>query len=126
MADLFTEIFNWLPLAHCINQKILVSLEVFTKIQVLSFPVLTLNQVIQYVCNDCNWSYEVALNDTVYLHLFVSVQVMHGGLFKDDNVTLDDLRKIDRNRQPPESGTCYLPRIQSVILTSSSLYVINE
>jgi hypothetical protein len=29
---------------------------------------------------------------------------MHGGLFKDDNVTLDDLRKIDRNRQPPESG----------------------
>lgn len=131
MADLFTEIFNWLPLAHCINQKILVSLEVFTKIQVLSFPVLTLNQVIQYVCNDCNWSYEVALNDTVYLHLFVSVQVMHGGLFKDDNVTLDDLRKIDRNRQPPESGTCYLPRIQSVIWTSSSLqsyplYVINE
>ncbi|XP_062610929.1 serine/threonine-protein phosphatase 5-like, partial [Saccostrea cucullata] len=53
MADLFTEIFNWLPLAHCINNKIL---------------------------------------------------VMHGGLFKDDNVTLDDLRKIDRNRQPPESG----------------------
>uniref|UniRef100_A0A8W8IFQ5 Serine/threonine specific protein phosphatases domain-containing protein n=1 Tax=Magallana gigas TaxID=29159 RepID=A0A8W8IFQ5_MAGGI len=30
--------------------------------------------------------------------------VMHGGLFKDDNVTLDDHRKIDRNRQPPESG----------------------
>ena len=29
---------------------------------------------------------------------------MHGGLFKDDNVTLDDLRKIDRNRQPPEEG----------------------
>lgn len=25
MADLFTEIFNWLPLAHCINNKILVS-----------------------------------------------------------------------------------------------------
>ena len=29
---------------------------------------------------------------------------MHGGLFRDDAVTLDDLRKIDRNRQPPESG----------------------
>ena len=29
---------------------------------------------------------------------------MHGGLFKDDNVVLDDLRKIDRNRQPPEEG----------------------
>ncbi|KAK3604593.1 hypothetical protein CHS0354_027447 [Potamilus streckersoni] len=53
MADLFTEVFNWLPLAHCINNKIL---------------------------------------------------VMHGGLFKDDNVTLDDIRKIDRHRQPPEEG----------------------
>ncbi|KAK3093281.1 hypothetical protein FSP39_013620 [Pinctada imbricata] len=53
MADLFTEIFNLLPLCHCINNKIL---------------------------------------------------VMHGGLFRDDAVTLNDLRKIDRNRQPPESG----------------------
>ena len=31
-------------------------------------------------------------------------QVMHGGLFSTDDVTLDDLRKIDRNRQPPEEG----------------------
>ncbi|KAL3875067.1 hypothetical protein ACJMK2_038005 [Sinanodonta woodiana] len=53
MADLFTEVFNWLPLAHCINNKIL---------------------------------------------------VMHGGLFRDDNVTLDDIRKVDRHRQPPEEG----------------------
>jgi serine/threonine-protein phosphatase 5 len=29
---------------------------------------------------------------------------MHGGLFSEDNVRLDDLRKIDRNRQPPDSG----------------------
>ena len=29
---------------------------------------------------------------------------MHGGLFAEDNVTLDDIRKVDRNRQPPESG----------------------
>ena len=29
---------------------------------------------------------------------------MHGGLFKDENVTLDDIRKYDRNRQPPEEG----------------------
>ena len=29
---------------------------------------------------------------------------MHGGLFSDDNVTLDDIRKVDRNRQPPEAG----------------------
>ncbi len=29
---------------------------------------------------------------------------MHGGLFNKDEVTLDDIRSIDRNRQPPEDG----------------------
>ena len=53
MFNLFTEIFNHLPLSHCINSKVL---------------------------------------------------VMHGGLFSKDDVTLDDIRKIDRNRQPPEDG----------------------
>jgi len=53
MADMFTQVFNWLPLSHCINQKIL---------------------------------------------------VMHGGLFSNDDVTLDDIRKLERNRQPPEEG----------------------
>jgi len=53
MAELFTEVYNWLPLCHLINGKIL---------------------------------------------------VMHGGLFATDNVTLDELRKIERNRQPPEDG----------------------
>lgn len=53
MSEMFTIVYNWLPLCHCINQKIL---------------------------------------------------VMHGGLFSKDNVTLDDLRTIDRNRQPPEEG----------------------
>lgn len=32
------------------------------------------------------------------------VLVVHGGLFSRDGVTLDDIRKINRNRQPPESG----------------------
>lgn len=32
------------------------------------------------------------------------VLVMHGGLFSQDNVSLDDIRKIDRNRQPPSDG----------------------
>lgn len=27
MANLFTEVYNWLPLAHCINKKILVSVQ---------------------------------------------------------------------------------------------------
>ncbi|XP_046859960.1 serine/threonine-protein phosphatase 5-like [Xenia sp. Carnegie-2017] len=53
MVELFTEVYNWLPLAHLINNK---------------------------------------------------VMVMHGGLFSRDDVTLEEIRKIDRNRQPPEQG----------------------
>lgn len=45
MAELFTEVYNWLPLAHCLNKRVL---------------------------------------------------VMHGGLFSRDDVTLDEIRKIDR------------------------------
>ena len=30
--------------------------------------------------------------------------VLHGGLFSRDDVTLDDLRKVDRFREPPEEG----------------------
>lgn len=29
---------------------------------------------------------------------------MHGGLFSKDDITLDDIRKVDRNKQPPEDG----------------------
>ncbi len=32
------------------------------------------------------------------------VMVVHGGLFTQENVSLDDIRKISRNSQPPESG----------------------
>ncbi|XP_043924969.1 serine/threonine-protein phosphatase 5-like [Protopterus annectens] len=53
MFELFSEVFQWLPLAQCINGKVL---------------------------------------------------VMHGGLFSEDGITLDDIKKIDRNRQPPDSG----------------------
>jgi len=53
MVDLFTEVYNWLPLSHCINNKII---------------------------------------------------VMHGGLFSKDGITLDDIRKTERNRQPPDEG----------------------
>ncbi|KAK2712350.1 hypothetical protein QYM36_011140 [Artemia franciscana] len=53
MAELFTEVYNWLPLCHCLNGRVL---------------------------------------------------VMHGGLFSKDGVKLDDIRKIDRNRQPPDEG----------------------
>ncbi|KAK0182074.1 hypothetical protein PV327_000245 [Microctonus hyperodae] len=53
MAQLFTEVYNWLPLAHCLNSRVL---------------------------------------------------VMHGGLFSRDGVTLNEIREIDRNRQPPDEG----------------------
>lgn len=53
VMQLFTEVFNWLPLAAVIEDRVL---------------------------------------------------VVHGGLFSDENVTLDDIAKIDRNREPPESG----------------------
>ncbi|KAL5474836.1 hypothetical protein EMCRGX_G026856 [Ephydatia muelleri] len=53
MYQVFSEVFNHLPLAHLIDKKVL---------------------------------------------------VMHGGLFSNDDVTLDDIRKVDRNRQPPEEG----------------------
>jgi serine/threonine-protein phosphatase 5 len=32
------------------------------------------------------------------------VLVVHGGLFSRDDVTLDDIRKIDRRREPPDEG----------------------
>ncbi|KAF6250888.1 phosphatase 5-like protein [Scenedesmus sp. NREL 46B-D3] len=32
------------------------------------------------------------------------VLVLHGGLFSKDGVTLDDLRKVQRNREPPDEG----------------------
>lgn len=31
MAELFTEVYNWLPLAHCLNNRILVSLYIIKK-----------------------------------------------------------------------------------------------
>lgn len=53
LADVFRETFCLLPLAHVLNNKVI---------------------------------------------------VVHGGLFSSDDVTLDDIRKIDRNREPPDEG----------------------
>eukprot|EP00048_Salpingoeca_helianthica_P016275 m.231405 g.231405 ORF g.231405 m.231405 type:complete len:476 (-) comp18355_c0_seq1:61-1488(-) len=53
LADFFTEIFNFLPLGHLIEEKVL---------------------------------------------------VVHGGLPSTDGVLIKDMRAVDRNRQPPESG----------------------
>lgn len=53
MGEMFTQCYNFLPLCHLLNNRVL---------------------------------------------------VMHGGLFSSDEVTIDDLRKVERNRQPPEEG----------------------
>jgi diadenosine tetraphosphatase ApaH/serine/threonine PP2A family protein phosphatase len=50
---LFTECFNWIPLAAVLGRRVL---------------------------------------------------VVHGGLFSRDDVKLDELRRLDRNQQPPDSG----------------------
>jgi len=51
--EMFQEVFCALPLAHCINSKVL---------------------------------------------------VVHGGLFGTDGVKLDDIRKLNRFREPPSEG----------------------
>lgn len=33
-----------------------------------------------------------------------SIFVVHGGLFSQDNVSIDDIRKIDRDQEPPDEG----------------------
>ena len=40
----------------------------------------------------------------VVMLLLFFPKVTHGGLFKEDGVTLEDIRKVDRKRQPPEEG----------------------
>lgn len=81
MADLFTEVYNWLPLAHCINNKVFVS-----------------TSILEYITSSC--LYCIFLSHS---HL----QVAHGGLFSKDNVALDDIKNIDRNRQPPDEGMVF-------------------
>ena len=39
---------------------------------------------------------------TAPLNLSAQVLVVHGGLFQRDGVTLDELAKIDRFREPPD------------------------
>lgn len=53
VMSFFTDLFQWLPLAHCLASKVL---------------------------------------------------VLHGGLFSKDDVTLDDIRKIERHCEPPDEG----------------------
>lgn len=83
MFELFSEVFEWLPLAQCINGKVLVRPR-------------------------GHWSGVLGGGLCTPPHTLPPPspcpQIMHGGLFSEDGVTLDDIRKIERNRQPPDSG----------------------
>lgn len=78
MYELFSEVFEWLPLAQCINGKVLVRPR----------------------ARPDRWGGGTGPP----LTMSPAPQIMHGGLFSEDGVTLDDIRKIERNRQPPDSG----------------------
>jgi serine/threonine-protein phosphatase 5 len=39
-----------------------------------------------------------------FLLVKITFECVHGGLFSEDGVTLDDIRKINRFQEPPESG----------------------
>ncbi|VDP14328.1 unnamed protein product [Onchocerca flexuosa] len=74
MADFFTEIFDYLPLCHLINNKI-------------------------FVC--------------------------HGGLFKDDDITLSDIKKTNRVRQPPDDGWSSINFCEIFLISLWYLFIIN-
>lgn len=40
----------------------------------------------------------------ILVYPILHIKVCHGGLFKEDGVTLDKIRKVNRNRQPPDEG----------------------
>lgn len=44
--------------------------------------------------------------------------MLHGGLFSDDNITLDDIKKIDRisKKQPGNTGLMMVSRLMYIIL----------
>jgi len=59
------------------------------------------NETYKFFGQVFNW---LPLSICLTSHTDKKVVVMHGGLFDQTEVSLDDIRKIDRVRQPPESG----------------------
>ncbi len=127
MAELFTEVYNFLPLAHCINSKVMVCMKIIQmistgvakpwrlKLAIMNTSIclktfqfssaVSLKCILWYFPSDISLLMKVSIDFPVYS------QVMHGGLFSEDNVTLDDIRKTERNRQPPESGQSHSHQI---------------
>lgn len=87
MVQLFTEIFNFLPLCHVINDKVFVSHSSF-------------------------WA-------GIERRLEPTIQVCHGGLPKEDGVTLAQIRSTSRFRQPPEEGIMYVPFVTQKFIQPS-------
>lgn len=76
--DYFTDLYNVLPLGHIIHQKVMVSGGALSP-----------------------GEHRAALTATFS-------QVVHGGLFEKDGVKLEDIRKIDRVRQPDDGLMCQM------------------
>jgi serine/threonine-protein phosphatase 5 len=56
----------------------------------------------------CSKTYDLFCEIFCYLPLTYilnkKIMITHGGLFKEDGVKLDDIKKVDRIREPPDSG----------------------
>uniref|UniRef100_R7VX63 Serine/threonine-protein phosphatase 5 n=1 Tax=Columba livia TaxID=8932 RepID=R7VX63_COLLI len=109
MFALFSEVFEWLPLAQCINGRVLpwgdpslwLPLAQCINGRVLPWGDPSLWLPLAQCINGRVLPWGVP--DQVQ-GIIGRVLIMHGGLFSEDGVTLDDIRKIERNRQPPDSG----------------------
>lgn len=79
----------------------------------------------KYCTPDCigypKRSFTFVCNNSLHQIIFFFIQVMHGGLFSRDGVTIDELRLIDRNRQPPEEGKLSL-YLKNLIHVSMSFF----
>ena len=89
------------------------SLGQYGEVSVLDFPVKSspsfnkynVVTVLLHLCQSMKDAIQIGiLVQSVLSIILRKFQVMHGGLFKRDDVKLDELRTIDRNRQPGEEG----------------------
>lgn len=104
MYELFSEVFEWLPLAQCINGKVLVRAAAGTPLapSPTHYPS---GPHVGRCAGEVSWGWGVdVFGASPHSCPHPEPQIMHGGLFSEDGVTLDDIRKIERNRQPPDSG----------------------
>ena len=80
MSQVFTEVFHNLPLAYVLGRKV----------RGATVPARSQAESEKEAATMMGPPWQVF--------------VVHGGLFSRDDVTLEELRKIDRCREPPDEG----------------------